>query len=104
RGPQDPFALAIRSVNVEARGFALVRRPLMEPAHQADAVSQRAIDEPIGNGNRTTDRGRQIVPMNDVLVQPQAANDRDRYLAEGDVHDRLRRIPGSVADGSDSLL
>src|SRR5437867_707666 len=77
RRPQDPFALAIRAVNVEARRLALVRRALMQPAHHVDAVSKRPIDEPIGNWNRATDRGRQVMPMNDVFVQPQAAHDRD---------------------------
>src|SRR5439155_27209699 len=76
----------------------------MEPAHQGDAVAQRSIDEPIGNGNRATDCRRQVVSVNDVLVQAQAAHYRDRHFAEGDVHDRLRRIPGRVANSRDGLL
>src|SRR2546421_489865 len=94
RGPQDPFALPIGAVNVEARSLALVRRALMQPAHQVDAVAQRSVDEPIGNGNRPTDRGCQVMSVDDVFVQPQATHDRDRDLPEWDIHDRLRRLPG----------
>ena len=42
--------------------------------------------------------------MNDVLVQPQASDDRQRHLAERNVHDCLGSLLERLGDRRDSLL